>query len=214
MYLLDEDWITIAGKRWYRVTVFDALMKAPFLEGLTDTSTNVAIKNVIEPVLRDKALLTMKTDGRAGSATLVEDEFGALHYRCGFHKASNLREALWESLDDDDLTAVEQIAARRICSEVCALLTDHTRSAGLGHYTRMRDRFEAVHDEIEEVPEPLQQQIRSIEAPYDKFTAYHREPWLPGTINELENYFRTPSPLGSSTVSRCRNACLRFWPSR
>lgn len=124
VYLLDEDWITIGGDRWYRVTVYDALMHAPVLEGLTTSGTNEAIAALVEPVLRTKPMLAVLTDGRTGSASLVEDTLGGLHYRCVFHKNCNLREALWDSLDQDeaapdtDRSAIEAIAVRRICSDV------------------------------------------------------------------------------------------------
>lgn len=194
VYLLDEDWITIAGERWYRVTVFDVLMKAPVLEGLVEAQDNEAIAEVVEPVLRDKPMRAIVTDGRSGSATLVADELGALHYRCGAHKAGNVRDALGNSLSDDDLSKVEKIAARRISSEVCEVLTNHSNPDGLGHYARIRERFKEVLDDIEHTPEPLQKQLQAIDAMYEKFTAHHRLPWLPGTINELENYFRHTQP--------------------
>lgn len=197
VYLLDEDWITIAGKRWYRVTVFDALMKAPVLEGLTETQDNEAIRELVEPGLRDKPMRAIVTDGRSGSASLVADELGALHYRCGAHKAGNVQKAVGASLaeaDEDELSAMEQIAARRIGSEVCDLLTTHSRPDGPAHYARVRDRFEAVLDEVERAPEPLQNQVHSIQTNYDKFMAHHRVDWLPGTNNELENYYRHTQP--------------------
>lgn len=199
VYLLDEDWITIDGKRWYRVTVFDALMKAPVLEGLTEAKDNEAIKRVVEPGLWDKPMRAIVTDGRSGSASLVADELGALHYRCGAHKVGNVQKAVGASLaeageDEEDPSDMEQIAVRRIGAEVCDLLTTHSRPDGLAHCAGVRDRFEDVLDEVERAPTPLQKQLRSIETNYDKFMAHHRVGWLPGTNNELENYYRHTQP--------------------
>lgn len=55
-------------------------------------------------------------------------------------------------------------------------------------------RFETVLEEAERLPEPLQNQVESVAAKFEKFAAHHREPWLPSTNNQLENYYKHTQP--------------------
>lgn len=42
-------------------------------------------------------------------------------------------------------------------------------------------------EEPHHLPDPWQSQVETVEAEFAKFAAYHREPWLPNTNNDLEN---------------------------
>lgn len=197
VYELDEFYMTIAGERKYRVTVWDHLMQAPVAEGIADRRTKDAIKEVVEPVLRTKPILACITDGWSGAAALVADELGGLHYRCTFHKVCNLWTALGEGLgerDDEDLTPLERAAVFRVATEVRQLLSEQSVPDADQRYAEANQRFAAVLDEIEHVPESMQDQLRVIEENFEKFAAHLREEWLPGTTNGVERYYSLTQP--------------------
>jgi hypothetical protein len=199
VYELDEFFMTIAGERKYRVTIWDHLMQAPVAEGIADRRTKDAIREVVEPVLRTKPMLACLTDGWSGAASLVADELGGLHYRCMFHKVSNLWEALGEDLtqmddDDEEFTWLDRTAALRVATEVRQLLSEYSVPAADQRYTDARQRFEAVLDEIEHVPESMGTQLGVIDENFEKYAAHLREEWLPGTTNGVERYYSLTQP--------------------
>ena len=199
VYELDEFFMTIAGERKYRVTVWDHLMQAPVAEGIADRRTKDAIMEVVEPVLRTKPMLACLTDGWSGAASLVADELGGLHYWCMFHKVCNLWTALGEDLtrmdvDDEEFTWLDRTAALRVATEVRQLLSEYSVPDADQRYADARQRFAAVLDEIEHVPESMQTQLRVIDENFEKYAAHLREEWLPGTTNGVERYFSLTQP--------------------
>ena len=133
------------------------------------------------------------------------DELGGLHYRCMFHKVSNLWEALGEDLTqmddgDEEFTWLDRTAALRVATEVRQLLSEYSVPAADQRYTDARQRFEAVLDEIEHMPESMATQLGVIDENFEKYAAHLREEWLPGTTNGVERYYSLTQPSRGSCL--------------
>jgi len=131
-----------------------------------------------------------------------------------FHKVSNLYTALREGFttvaDEEELTPIERAGTLRVATEVRQLMSEQSVPDADQRYQAPRRRFEAVLDEIEHVPEPMQDQLRMIDEKFEKFTAHLREEWLPGTTNGVERYYSLTQPDRVNHRFRSTDRALAF----
>jgi IS1 family transposase len=188
VYTYDEQYLTINGRRAYRLTLYDELMRAPVAESIVDRCTKDAVREFLTSVLAEKPVSVITTDGRSDYPTIIEDDLDAFHHRCRFHFVKNgekkLRNTIFES---PRYSSKEKPQGALVWSEFKQVFAAPSYEAGVR-------RFEAVLDKIEHLPKDLRTYVEEVMENFDRFAVHLRDEWVPSTTNNLERYYGHTKP--------------------
>jgi IS1 family transposase len=188
IYTYDEQYLTINGRRAYRLTLYDELMRAPVAESIVDRCTKDTVREFLTTVLAEKSAHVITTDGRSDYPDIIENDLDAFHHRCRFHFIKNgektLRTTVFERLR---YTTKEKLHGAIVWSEFKRVFAAPSYEAGFR-------RFEAVLDNIEQLPSELQSYVEEVMENFDRFAVHLRNEWVPSTTNNLERYYGHTKP--------------------
>lgn len=188
IYTYDEQYLTINGRRAYRLTVYDELLRAPVAESIVDRCTKDAVREFLTTALAEKPTYVITTDGRADYPDVIENELDAFHHRCRFHFIKNGEQTLRTNVFDNPRYANrKKLQGAIVWSEFKRVFAAPSYEAGVR-------RFEAVLDKIEHLPTELRSYVEEVMENFDRFAIHLRDEWVPSTTNNLERYYGHTKP--------------------
>jgi hypothetical protein len=190
IYTYDEQFVTVAHRDAYRLTVYDSLMQAPVAEQLVVRCTKEVITEFLTTALAEKPIFAVTTDGRSDYAEIVEDELGALlgdecaveHHRGLFHFLRNIEDALKRELESVRHSSQRKCRMAIVTSEFKQALRE-------GSYPAAVRRFEDVLGKLGPLPPKLEGYVTDVMERFDTFAGYLRDDWIPSTTNDCEQYY-------------------------
>jgi IS1 family transposase len=188
VYTYDEQYLTIDGNRAYRLTVYDALLRAPVAETIADRCTKETVREFLTTTLAEKPVHVVTTDGRADYPEIIEEDLDAVHHRCTFHflktGEKKLQNTVFESVR---YTNTERLRGALVWSEFKRVFAEPSYEAALR-------RFEAVLDKIEHLPKELRPLVEEVMENFETFLGHLRNEAVPSTTNNLERYYEHTKP--------------------
>jgi len=188
VYTYDEQYLTVNGKRAYRLTIYDELLRAPVAETVVSNCRKETVRWFLTSVLDQKPTAVITTDGRSDYPEIVEDDLDAVHHRCRFHFIKNgekeLRKSVFKSVRYSDN---EKLRGAIVWSDFKRVFAAPSYEAGLR-------RFEAVLDKIEHLPRELRTYVEQVMENFDRFAVHLRHEAIPSTTNNLERYYGHTKP--------------------
>ena len=190
----DEQYISIDGRRAYRLTVYDELLPAPVAETIADRCTKETVREFLTTVLAEKPVRVVTTDGRSDYPEIIEEELDAVHHRCNFHfikdGGKKLCNTVFESVR---YTNTERLQGALVWSEFKQVFAAKSYEAAIR-------RFEAVLDKIEQLPKELRTAVTDVMEEFDTFLGHLRHEAIPSTTNNLKRHYGHTKP----TQINCR----------
>lgn len=181
-YAYDEQYLRVAGKRAYRLLVYDTQRRVPVAEQLVDRATDDAIRSFLTQALADKPCHAVTTDGRQGLTKIVLHDLGAAHHRCVFHLLKNFKDEFETMLGRSWYTPREKAAAAILGNEFEQLFKATSYSTAV-------QRLEAVLDLVEHLPNQLRKYVEKVDANRERFLGYLYDERVARTTNSCEQYY-------------------------
>lgn len=190
IYTYDEQFVTVAHRDAYRLTVYDSLMQAPVAEQLLTRCTKEVVTEFLTTALAEKPIFAVTTDGRSDYAEIVENELGALvadecaveHHRGLFHFLRNIEDALKRELES------VRYSSQRKC-RMAVVTSEFKQALREGSYPAAVRRFEDVLGKLAPLSPKLEGYVMDVMERFDTFAGYLRDEWVPSTTNDCEQYY-------------------------
>jgi transposase-like protein len=202
-YCYDEQHITLAGQKQYRLTLFDSILNIPVAEEIAADCGYQTVYAFLKGSLHERPLVAITTDHKREYKGIL-DELGAAHQLCIFHLYKMIGDVVYAALESKRYSYRDKI---KFCLYFTAIKnvfrTDDLQVA--------QERLERLLDDYWDIPRGLRGFITGKILPdFERLTFFMRDGLVSKTTNPVENYYRQTDPESTKKEYKTSRGVLSY----
>jgi len=186
-YAYDEEYLSLSGKKAYRLTLFDSIFNYPVTEQISYNLKSETIKEFLEYSLENIPVECISTDLMPKYKNIM-DEIDVNHQLCIFHfmqAVTKIREKELKKYLDDE---VEQERIRKECSDLQDIFRAKNLNECINWYILFLDHLTPDREYIYTFVE------KNVKKNFLNLIQHYFDPLQERTNNKIETYFKQTDP--------------------
>lgn len=202
-YMYDEEYLKIAGKRYYRLSLYDMKYNVPLAERITDNKQYNTILQFLKDITKNKQFIVLATD-LFPMYRNITDELDVKHQLCLIHLNREINKKI-----------KDYVRKNKLNEEDKKQIYNSTKEYKEMFFAKTPEEAKKIYNEymtgIKEIPEPLKQFTdKHVKNHFQRYLEHHYDENIDRTTNKIENYYRQTDPEKIKKNYKTKTGILSF----